>query len=84
VSSGIGLLGDVLQDLVLMLLSFCASIDKSTAVVAFLISLGLPNILLSSVFESINEVATPGETTSTGPLLFAALESHLKSNTVLT
>ncbi|KAL6901192.1 alpha carbonic anhydrase [Trichoderma evansii] len=58
--------------------------DKSTAVVAFLISLGLPDVLLSSVFERVNEIATPGETTQTGPLLFAALESHLKSNTIYT
>ncbi|KAL7794242.1 alpha carbonic anhydrase [Trichoderma ceciliae] len=57
--------------------------DKSTAVVGFLISIGLPDILLSSVFESIGKIATPGSTTSTGPLLFAALESHLRSNSVL-
>ncbi|RFU82100.1 carbonate dehydratase [Trichoderma arundinaceum] len=58
--------------------------DKSTAVVAFLISLGHPNILLSSVFEAIEEIATPGEITSTGPLLFDALESHFKSHDVFT
>ncbi|KAK1238093.1 hypothetical protein MKX08_002672 [Trichoderma sp. CBMAI-0020] len=58
--------------------------DKSTAVVSFLVDFGLPNLLLSSVFQNVNEIATPGETTLTGPLLFAALENHLKSNAIFT
>ncbi|KAH6608242.1 hypothetical protein Trco_004555 [Trichoderma cornu-damae] len=58
--------------------------DKSTAVVAFLLSIGFPDLLWLSVFESVNEAATPGQTTSTGPLLFDALENHLRTNTVFT
>lgn len=52
--------------------------------VSFLVDLGMPNLLLSSVFQNVNEIATPGETTLTGPLLFAGLENHLKSNTIFT
>ncbi|PTB40182.1 hypothetical protein M441DRAFT_28045 [Trichoderma asperellum CBS 433.97] len=58
--------------------------DKSTAVVAFLIALGVPDLLLSSVFKHVEEIATPGHTTETGPLVFSALESHLTSNAIYT
>lgn len=65
---------------------FCflrCSIDKSTAVVGFLINLGLiPDPLLASVFASVGMIATPGSTTSTGPLVFGPLENHLNSNTI--
>ncbi|UKZ81812.1 hypothetical protein TrVFT333_009586 [Trichoderma virens FT-333] len=57
--------------------------DKSTAVVAFLIDLGLiSDPLLTAVFASVGMIAEPGSTTTTGPLVFGPLENHLHSNTI--
>ncbi|KAL7931747.1 carbonic anhydrase [Trichoderma chlorosporum] len=57
--------------------------DNTTAVVAFLINLGLiADPLLTSVFASVGSIATPGSTTTTGPLVFGPLEEHLRSNTI--
>lgn len=58
--------------------------DRSTAVVAFFISLGTVDPLLASVFESIEDIATPGNVTGTGPLHFAALENLLKTHNIYT
>ncbi|EHK16150.1 uncharacterized protein TRIVIDRAFT_163724 [Trichoderma virens Gv29-8] len=56
---------------------------KSTAVVAFLIDLGLiSDPLLTAVFASVGMIAEPGSTTTTGPLVFGPLENHLHSNTI--
>ncbi|KAL6877731.1 alpha carbonic anhydrase [Trichoderma longibrachiatum] len=58
--------------------------DKSTAVVSFLIELGLPDPLLTAVFASVGMISTPGSATTTGPLVFAPLEAHLKANPIFT
>lgn len=58
--------------------------DKSTAVVSFLIELGLPDPLLTAVFASVGMISTPGSATTTGPLVFAPLEAHLKAHPIFT
>ncbi|KAH6971990.1 alpha carbonic anhydrase [Ilyonectria destructans] len=56
--------------------------DKSIAVVAFPIALGLADPLLASVFAYVSGAATPGQATLTGPLIFTGLEHHLTSNPI--
>ncbi|KYK56298.1 hypothetical protein DCS_08268 [Drechmeria coniospora] len=58
--------------------------DKSLTAVGFLIDLGPTTPFLSSVFQNVDQVATPGSDAATGPLCFTELENHLKNNNIYT